>query len=76
MENGTLAVLSNLLSRLENHAKGLVTSTRHRRPLVLIYQEEYEDKYEAFQRERSLKTAKGKRIIRDRLMAGQRPLKP
>jgi len=42
--------------RLKNHNSGKVTATKSRRPLVLIHQEEFLDKGEAFNRERFLKT--------------------
>lgn len=47
---------SNLNKRLEKHNNGHVQSTKNRRPLSLIYQEEYSDKGEAFNRERFLKS--------------------
>lgn len=50
---------NNLDKRLERHEHGYVEATKSRRPLVLIYSEEFKDKGEAFTRERFLKTKWG-----------------
>lgn len=50
---------SDLNKRLQAHNAGTVTATRDRRPLILIYKENYEAKAEAFKRERFLKTKWG-----------------
>ena len=47
---------NNLSKRLNKHRSGRVTSTRNRRPLELIYSENFENKGEAFNRERFLKS--------------------
>jgi len=52
---------SNLNDRLQKHRYGGVEATRHRRPLVLIHNEEHKDKTEAFKRERFLKSLWGAR---------------
>lgn len=46
----------NLNKRLEEHNAGMVISTKNRRPLVLIHSEKFENKGEAFKRERFLKS--------------------
>jgi len=46
---------SNLRLRLKQHNEGKVDSTKHRRPLVLIYYEAYTNKEIAFEREKLLK---------------------
>ncbi len=46
---------SNLRLRFLQHQSGLVESTRHRRPLELIYYEAYNKKELAEERERNLK---------------------
>lgn len=51
----------NVERRKNNHDKGLVFSTKNRRPLTLIYTEEFSDKGDAFQRERFLKSLWGAR---------------
>jgi putative endonuclease len=50
---------SNLKRRLSAHNGGSVASTKNRRPLELIWKEEYADKIKAFSRERYLKTKWG-----------------
>ena len=49
----------NIESRVKRHNAGSVTATKIRRPLKLIYNEEYNSKSEAFARERFLKTKWG-----------------
>lgn len=57
----------NLKVRFEEHNKGWVVSTRDRRPLTLVYYEASLAKKDASHRERYLKTAYGKRYIKERL---------
>lgn len=57
----------NLKLRLSQHNKGLVNSTRKRRPLELVYYEACLNKYDAIKREKYLKNAWGKRYIKSRL---------
>ena len=64
---------SNLEERLVRHNNGFVLATKNRRPFSLIYSEEFDDKSQAFNRERFLKSLWGsrfkKRILRDYLKA-------
>jgi len=60
-------VTSDLRARLQNHLKGQVRSTRHRRPLNLVYYEGCLSGADARRRERYLKSGKGKRYLRLRL---------
>jgi len=53
----------NLDRRLIEHNSGLVKSTKNRRPLTLIYIEEYSSKTESMNREKEIKANKGKFII-------------
>ena len=53
---------NNLERRLSEHNSGLVKSTKSRRPLILIYQEEFENKSDARKREKEIKAKKGKFI--------------
>ncbi|MFH0968990.1 MAG: GIY-YIG nuclease family protein [Patescibacteria group bacterium] len=46
---------SNLKLRIKEHEDGLVESTKHRRPLKLVYYEAYPNKLLAEDRERQLK---------------------
>ena len=57
----------NLKLRFEQHIKGLVDSTKNRRPLVLIYYEACLYQADATKREKYLKTTYGKRFIKNRL---------
>ncbi len=58
---------SNLLNRLEEHNAGKVPSTKKRRPLNLIYWEGCLNQQDATRREKYLKTAWGKRYLKNRL---------
>ncbi len=57
----------DLHRRIRNHMDGRVFSTKSRLPVVLVYKEEFPDKYEAFKIERFYKTAKGKRELKQRI---------
>ncbi len=52
---------TNLEKRLVRHNNGAVQATKSRRPLSLIHSEKFEDKTEAFNRERFLKSLWGAR---------------
>jgi putative endonuclease len=55
---------SDLASRLESHNKFARKGyTIHFRPWQLIYSEEFATKFEAMQREKQLKSARGRRFI-------------
>jgi putative endonuclease len=56
----------DLQTRLALHAAGQVPSTRHRRPLELIYYEACLNERDAFRREKYLKTTYGRRYIKTR----------
>ena len=53
--------------RFEQHGKGLVETTRDRRPLILIYYEACINKDDATKREKYLKSYHGKMFLRKRL---------
>ena len=55
---------SDIEKRIQYHNSGKVFSTKSRRPFVLIFKEEYKDKYEAYNNERYYKTAKGKKELK------------
>ena len=57
----------NLKLRFEQHSKGLVESTRERRPIRLIYYEACLEREDATKREKYLKTYHGKMYLRKRL---------
>ncbi|MBU0598432.1 GIY-YIG nuclease family protein [Patescibacteria group bacterium] len=55
---------SNLHQRLEAHNSGKVLSTRNRRPLNLLYKEEYATSSEAKAREKWWKSYRGRREMK------------
>ena len=57
----------DLSSRFEAHQKGKVMSTKHRRPLKLIYFEGCLTQADALKREKYLKTHYGKMYLGNRL---------
>ena len=57
----------DLSRRLEAHNKGLVPSTKRRAPLELVYWEGCLNQFDATQREKYLKTAWGKRYLKNRM---------
>jgi len=57
----------NILKRLEEHNSGYVASTMKRRPFVLVYWEGCLSPKDATKREKYLKTAWGKRYIKNRI---------
>lgn len=61
---------NNIGKRLEQHNKGLVVSTKYKRPLNLIYFEACLNKNDAHRREKYLKSGMGKRYLKNRLKRG------
>jgi len=57
----------NLKLRFEQHEKGLVPSTKNRRPLRLIYYEACLSQDDATRREKYFKTYRGRMFIKNRL---------
>jgi len=57
----------NLKLRFEQHCKGLVESTKNRRPFILIYYEACLNQQDATRREKYLKTHYGKMYLKKRL---------
>lgn len=58
---------SNLISRLKEHQSGFVLSTKHKRPVKLVYYEACLNKDNAIKREKSLKTGFGRAYLRRRI---------
>ena len=58
---------SNLDERMKAHANGLVSSTKYRRPFILVYYEVCFDKTSAIKREKYLKTSYGHRYLNNRI---------
>ncbi|MEK6913944.1 MAG: GIY-YIG nuclease family protein [Nanoarchaeota archaeon] len=57
----------NLKLRFNQHKKGIVESTKNRRPLKLVYYEACLSQKDATHREKYLKTYYGKMFIRNRI---------
>ena len=57
----------DLKKRLEEHNHGSVTSTTHRRPLLLIYYEACLNEADAIKREKYFKGGFGRRFLNNRL---------
>lgn len=57
----------NIVNRVNEHNKGNVKSTRNRTPLELVYWEGCLNQKDALKREKYLKTAWGKRYIKNRI---------
>lgn len=66
-EKNYVGYSKNLKLRFEQHNKGLVYSTKNRRPLKLIYYEACINQQDATHREKYLKTYLGKMFIKNRL---------
>lgn len=66
-ENFYTGYTKDLKLRFEQHNKGLVESTKDRRPLKLIYYEACLKQDDAIKRERYLKTYHGKMFLHKRL---------
>ena len=61
----------DLEKRLDSHNRGSVKSTRHRRPLKLLYFEEFENRTSAVRREREIKSYKGGQAFKELLKYGR-----
>jgi len=57
----------DLAQRFEQHTKGMVESTKDRRPLVLIYYEACLLQKDALHREKYFKSYRGRQFIQNRL---------
>ncbi|MBU4268842.1 MAG: GIY-YIG nuclease family protein [Acidobacteria bacterium] len=66
---------NNLIKRIYQHKNGLVSSTKYRLPIRLVYFEACLSREDAFRRERYLKTGMGKRYLKNRLSSSMNNLK-
>ncbi len=57
----------DLEKRFSQHNTGKVPATKERKPLEIIYYEAFRDKYDAYFREKWLKTGYGRRYLRKTL---------
>jgi len=69
LKDGDLYVgwTDDLRLRLEKHNKGLVRSTKSRKPFKLVYFEACLSKQKAVSREKSLKTGFGRKFLKGRI---------
>jgi putative endonuclease len=65
--NRHVGYTNNLRNRLEQHQAGQVPSTATRLPMQLVYYEGCLNQSDALEREKYLKTAWGKRYIKNRM---------
>ena len=63
-ENKYVGCTNNIKRRLEEHNSGKTISTKTRKPFKLIYCEVMLNKYDAYNREKFLKTGWGKNYIK------------
>jgi putative endonuclease len=66
-DNHYTGYTSNLKNRLKQHNDGEVRSTQNRRPLELVYFEACRSMSDALHREKYLKSAYGKRYLKNRI---------
>lgn len=57
----------DLKKRFANHNKGLVESTKNRRPFEIVYYEACLSKEKAIKREKYFKTGFGRKFLKDRM---------
>ncbi len=58
---------NNLKERLQRHCYGLVSSTKNRRPLILIYYEAFTNKKDAIIKEKYYKSGPGRKYLQKHL---------
>jgi len=59
-----IGMTEDVPSRVKRHLEGKVSSTRHRRPLELVYSESYSSRADARKREKFLKSGPGHAFLR------------
>ena len=65
--NFYIGFTQDLRKRLEEHERGLVNSTKVRRPFKLVYYEACLDESKAIRREKYFKTGFGRRFLKSRI---------
>ena len=58
---------NNLKRRIDDHNKGLVPSTKNRRPLELVYYESCLSEEKSVKREKYFKTGFGRKFLKNRI---------
>ncbi len=59
-----VGMTSDFARRIDEHNSGKVKSPRNRRPLIIVYMEEFHTKEEATAREKFFKTGKGREYLK------------
>jgi len=62
---------NNLEDRIKRHNGGQVRATKHRRLLILVYQETFSTRTESMQREKYLKSLKSSKYILENIIKKQ-----
>ena len=68
-----IGMTNDVKARLKRHEKGQVPSTKNRRPLQLLYTEEYSNRQLARKREKFLKSGPGHQALSILLLKGRVP---
>ena len=58
---------TDLKSRISKHNEGLITSTKSRRPLILILAEAFINEKDAREREKFYKSGRGREVLKKKL---------
>ena len=58
---------NNVESRFQRHQKGIVKSTKNRRPFKLLFYEKFQTRAEAMKHEKFLKSGAGHKYIKQKL---------
>ncbi len=66
-KNLYIGYTDNLVKRFKEHNIGLVESTKHRKPFIIVYYEACNVLKDAVKREKSLKTGFGRAYLKRRL---------
>jgi predicted GIY-YIG superfamily endonuclease len=61
--NYYIGVANDIENRLKQHNSGLVRSTKHKRPWIIIHKELFQNQSEARKKERYLKSQKSRIVI-------------
>ena len=61
-----IGMTRNIVQRISQHDAGQVKSTKHRRPLQLVYTEEVETREEASKKELFFKSGKGREYLKNK----------
>jgi len=63
----------NITDRLQAHSMGRVRTTKSRRPVQVVYMEEFATYSEARKRELYFKSGRGRDLLREKLQSGYSP---